>query len=110
MRDYCYLEVGGEVVFCLRIISKIAVLSEGALAPPGACAPHRWPGSTPLLGTLQAAEGSSPLCQEGGTNGLQSLHLPLSAHPSATSVRCLALNPFYPKKTLFCPFISSVDI
>lgn len=68
MRDYCYLEVGGEVVFCLRIISKIAVLSEGALAPPGACAPHRWPGGTPLLGTLQAAEGSSPLCQEGGTN------------------------------------------
>ena len=26
MRDYSYLEVGDEVVFCLRIMSKIAVL------------------------------------------------------------------------------------
>ena len=50
MRDYSYLEVGDEVVFCLRIMSKIAVLSEGALAPPGARAPRRWPGGSPCWG------------------------------------------------------------
>lgn len=91
MRDYCYLEVGGEVVF-VSDYSKIAVLSEGALAPlPGACAPPLLARAAPPAGDAAGLQGSSPLCQEGGTNGLQSLHPQLSAHPSATSVRCLAL-------------------
>ena len=67
MRDYSYLEVGDEVVFCLRIMSEIAVLSEGALAPPGACAPRSWPGGTPCWGPCR----------------------PLRAHPS--SARRVAL-------------------
>ena len=47
-------------------MSKIAVLSEGAPAPPGVVHSPPLDRLYHLLGTLQAAEGSSPLHKEGG--------------------------------------------
>lgn len=53
------------MVFCLRIMSKVAVLSEGAPAPPGVGYSPPLDRLHHLLGGLQAAEGSSPLHKEG---------------------------------------------
>lgn len=47
------------MVFCLRILSGIVMLSEGALAPLGVLQSSPLDVLHHLLGTLQAAEGSS---------------------------------------------------